>query len=392
MTNLAFREAPAERADLANWRQFPFSAHGFLNVDSIIPVAAIKAGTSKALEAGTGLAIADIKAKTAQGALTVGAIFHQHNTQGLVVLHRGKRIAEQYGMGHSPASRHIVFSVSKSITALLAGILVGEGKLDPEVPVVSLMPQAKGSAYADCTVRHILDMQVSIVFKEDYADTQGDLARYRVATGYNPPGMVKFDGGTRDFVLSLPKAAHAHGETFHYVSPNSDLLGQILEKVSGQRFANLLSDRIWQPMGAEADAFITVDKFGDPRTAGGICMRVADMARLGELVRNEGRANGKQIVPKSWIDDIKSNGSREAWKRGSLAQGGFLPEGHYRSKWYAFDDADGCLAAIGIHGQWIYINPKREVVIARQSCQPVADDLGVDHQIIAAFKAIAEAV
>src|SRR5919197_167579 len=145
---------------------------------------------------------------------------------------KGKVAFEWYGNGLTPTDPHIVFSVSKSITGILAGILVEHGQLDPDAPVVRYVPEAAGSVYGDCTVRHVLDMTV--------------------------------------------------GATFHYVSPNSDMLGWILECAAGVPYARLVSDLIWQRIGAEADAHVTVDRVGAARAAGGICATLRDLARVGE--------------------------------------------------------------------------------------------------------------
>ena len=143
----------------------------------------------------------------------------------------------------TPATRHILFSVSKSVTGTLAGILVEEGKLDPEAPVVTYLPEVENSAYRDATVRHVLDMTVDLDFVEDYSDTKGDFARYRVSTGWNPPNPDLGHEGLHAFLATVKPAQSRHGETFYYASPNSDLLGWLLERVGGMTFAKLLSEK-----------------------------------------------------------------------------------------------------------------------------------------------------
>ncbi len=139
-------------------------------------------------------------------------------------------------------------------------------------------------------------------------------------------------------------------------------------------------------MGAEADAYVTVDAEGSPRTAGGICLLPRDLARFGEMMR----LGGKGILPARWIEDIRSNGDSAAWQKGDFAN--LFPNGCYRSKWYQTGNASGAFCGIGIHGQWLWIDPQREVVIAKVSAQeePVNDD--TDMLLILAFEAIAEAV
>jgi CubicO group peptidase (beta-lactamase class C family) len=166
------------------------------------------------------------------------------------------------------------------------------------------------------------------------------------------------------------------------------MLGWILERAGGVPYAQLLSDLIWRKMGAEADAHVTVDKLGAARAAGGVCVTLRDLARFGELMRNHGSANGQQIVPRGWVTDILQNGDQGPW----LANEGsakFLPAGRYRSQWYMTGNDSAAYCAIGIHGQWIYVDPKAEMVIAKVSSQPLPLDDGTDRLLLAAFDAIA---
>ena len=195
----------------------------------------------------------------------------------------------------------------------------------------------------------------------------------------------------RSFLVTLPRDANPHGAKFHYASPNSDLLGWILERAAGSPYAHLLSDLIWRRLGAEAHAHVTVDRLGAARAAGGVCVVLRDLARFGEMVRNLGRVGSEQIVPRSWIEDILWNGDQRAWLATETAAR-FLPDGRYRGQWYVIGNASGAYCAIGIHGQWIYIDPAAEVVIAKLSSQPLPTDEATDHLLLAAFAAIAQAL
>ncbi|MEO6607866.1 MAG: serine hydrolase, partial [Aestuariivirga sp.] len=298
-------------ADLSNWRIAPHNRWSFNHVDELITTQAISHGQAAPLSAGAELNLKTLKLSSG----TVSEFLERSSTDGFIVLHRGKIVAEALP-NMTPSTRHILFSVSKSVTGTLAGVLVAEGLLDPDAPVLKYLPEVKGSAYGDCTVRNVLDMTVDLNFEENYLNTKGDFARYRVATGWNPPNPDLTTGGLHEFLATVKPAQSRHGEKFVYVSPNSDLLGWILERAGNKPFAKLLSEKIWAPMGAEADAFVTVDAKGGARTAGGINTTLRDLARFGELMRNDGKANGKQVVPATWVKDIRENGSREAWARG----------------------------------------------------------------------------
>lgn len=387
-----FPPPASSQVTLANWRLPPFNRWAFRNVRQLLPTAAIPRGEAPgAAFRRSERAIATIAFQGPDGQeWTIGKMLAQTFTDGLIALSRGCIVAERYDSGLLPETPHIVFSVSKSLTALLAGVLVGQGRLDPDTPVSRYVAEVAGSAYADCTVRHVLDMTVSTDFVEDYLDTKGDFARYRMATGWNPVTDPSNVGDLRAFLPSVHRGAGPHGAAFHYVSPNSDLLGWILEQASGRPFAELMSDLVWRPLGAEFDAYITVDRLGAPRSAGGICVTLRDLARFGEMMRLRGMAGGRQIAPSWWIDDIRENGDPEAWRRGELAVQ--LPIDRYRSKWYCLGDGRGTFCAIGIHGQWLYIDPTAEVVLAKLSSQPVAADEAADRLTMAGLAALARAM
>ncbi|WP_116133611.1 serine hydrolase [Tropicimonas sp. IMCC34043] len=374
----------AEATTLANWRTQPFNGWSFHHVDALVDGRRIGAdGRQSRLDAGPRVDLSTILLPSGE---TVEDALASSCTDAFIVLHQGRVVAERYDALMGPEDRHIVFSVSKSLTGSLAGVLVETGALDPDAPVVDYVPELKGSAWGDASVRHVLDMTVSVRFIEDYFDPQGDVARYRVAMDWNPPGELPYAGGLHDFFPGLPKDADEHGETFHYVSPNSDVLGWILERASGKTLAELMSQMIWTPLGAEADGWITVDRNGAPRTAGGICVRARDLARFGEMMRNMGRANGVQIVPEAWVRDILANGSREAWARGGMKD--LFPAGHYRSKWYVPDSFPGAMMAVGIHGQWICSDPEAELTIVKLSSQPLPEDLDLDRKTLSVFAAL----
>ncbi len=384
---------PADRqVTLENWRLPPFNSWAFHHVREILPTANI------AHQAGGASPLSRQERQLGEIAFrgpdqqdwTVARMLTASSTDGLVVLKSGRVAAEQYFNGQTADAPHIVFSVSKSITGTLAGILVEQGQLDPDAPVIKYIPEAVSSAYGDCTVRHVLDMTVSIDFVEDYLNADGPFARYRMATGWNPIYDKARLNDLRSFLLTLPRDKHPHGERFYYVSPNSDMLGWILERAASKPYATLLSELIWKKMGAEDDAYITVDRLGAPRTAGGICTTARDLARFGDLMRCGGMAAGKRVVPAAWVEDILRNGDRAAWERGASAQ--FLPQGRYRSKWYMIGNAHGAYCAIGIHGQWIYVDPAAEVVIAKVSSQPLPVDEAIDRLLLTGFDAIARAL
>jgi CubicO group peptidase (beta-lactamase class C family) len=367
-----------ETVTLANWRRSPWNRWAFHHVSELVPVAMIPTDPTRAKPLPEELVVPN---RLPDGT-SIDQVLRETETDGFLMLRDGALIYEWYANGFSADVPHIVFSISKSISAILAGILAGRRKLDPDALVARYVPEAAGSAYADATVRHVLDMTVSIDFDESYLDPNGAFARYREAMGWNPVADSAKAPGLHKFLTTLPRGSAPHGERFHYVSPNSDLLGWIIERAAEKPYAELLSELIWKPMGAAHDATVTIDKAGAARSAGGICTTLRDLARFGEMLRR----GGEGIVPREWITDILGNGDRVAWTRGDMAE--MLPQGRYRSSWYLTGNDHGAWSAIGIHGQWLYIDPAAKLVIAKFSSQALPVDDPMDHRLLKFFEAI----
>jgi CubicO group peptidase (beta-lactamase class C family) len=218
-------------------------------------------------------------------------------------------------------------------------------------------------------------MRTGIAFDEDYLATSGPIVEYRKSTGWNPLQPADAPTDLRSFFQELKHAEGPHGGRFHYVSPNSDLLGWAIERATGRRYADLMSELLWKPMGAERSAYITVDRLGAPRCAGGMCVTARDLARVGQLIVNGGRRGKSEVLPAAWIDDIARNGDAAAWAAGSFVE--YFPglPLRYRSKWYVLDGKSPLLFGWGIHGQHLFVDRARQVVIAKLSSQALPVDV-----------------
>jgi CubicO group peptidase (beta-lactamase class C family) len=371
---------------LANWRMAPFNRWSFQNAGELVPSVTTlpDAGRAETLPQDMSGLLAE-QFSSLQGRAKLSDFLQSSNTDALCVMKAGKFIGDWFAPHMDFGARHIVFSISKSLTAILAGILEGDGALDPDAPVTTYLPEAAGSAYGDATVRHVLDMTVSLDFDEAYLDSTGAFARYRRATLWNPgEGKESLAG----FLMTLQRLPAPHGEIFRYRSPNSDVLGLIVERAGGARVSDLMRDRLWAPLGVRNAISITVDREGTARTAGGISLTPRDLVRVGEMMRQQGMADGKRIVPEAWVRDTTVAGNLDAWKRGDFAR--LFLNGRYRNKWY--QTGKGAYCGIGIHGQWLFIDPAREAVIAKMSSQPVPGDESVDMENVAFMEALAERI
>lgn len=277
-----FPPSPETQVTLANWRTAPFSRWAFQHVREIVPSADIPhdPGQERALPKGgaglEALAVPDGRG----GSQPLGAVLQETDTDGIVVLHRGAVVLEHYTNGMTARSPHILMSVSKSMLGLLAGVLVGRRVLALDRLVTDIVPEVRETAWRGATVGQLLDMRVGIAFEEDYLATCGPIIAYRKSTGWNPlaPGETVSD--LRSFFRGMTASDGRHGGRFHYVSPNTDLLGWVIERAAGARYADLMSELVWQPMGAADSAYITVDRLGAPRAAGGMCTTARDLARV----------------------------------------------------------------------------------------------------------------
>ena len=382
---------PAERAaiTLDNWRSHPASQWSFQNSCEFVPIATISHGSRDLRQPPPPGPLGEIRLADHEGrAFHATDMLAQRHTDSLLVLRDGGPVAAWSAPHSDFHAPHLIFSVSKSITGLLFGIAHGEGLLNPDAPVVDIVPSAASSTYGSARLRDLLDMTVDLAFDEDYVDHGGAFDRYRRAMLWNPERPDTAPETMEDFLATLPAEGHGHGHRFHYASPNTDLLGIALERAVGRRFHDYLAERLWQPLGLAGPAYVTVDRVGTARAAGGICLTVTDLARIGQLVLDEGRSSeGRQIVPAEWIADMRESGNRRAWTEGDFAD--IFVNGRYRSCWDDVGDGRGTRAAIGIHGQYLWVDPTNRVVIARTASRPQASEDAETQLDIALMAALA---
>jgi CubicO group peptidase (beta-lactamase class C family) len=385
---------PADRLvryeDLSMYR-FPQMRWSFANFRQLMPSTNVWRGDGKLSELPRALRD-DIDGITftpmgRSDTMTWGQSLAANYTDAIVVLHRGRIVYERYFGVMNEHNAHMAMSVTKSIFGTLGAMLVAEGRLDEKALVGQYIPELKDTAYGDATVRQVLDMTVGVRYSENYADPAAEIWQHVRAGGVfpRPPGYAgptSFYG----FLQTLQKEGE-HGEAFAYKTVNSDVAGWLIRRATGQSVGAVLSERIWQKLGAEQDAYLLVDSVGTEFAGGGFNPTLRDMARFGEMMRLDGRFNGLQIVPRAVVDDIRKGASQA-----DFAKAGFktLPGWSYRDMWWVSHDDHGVFEARGIHGQAIYIDPKAEMVIARFASYPLAANAHLDPTTLPAFRALAE--
>lgn len=315
------------------------------------------------------------------GPISVGEALHANFTDGLMVVHRGAIVYERYFGVTGPTTPHMLMSVSKSFAGTIGAMLVAEGRLDENAPVVDLLPDMAGSGFADATLRQVLDMTTGLAYSEDYTSPTADIVKLATAAGLSPGD----DRGIRAYLPTIAKAG-MHGEAFTYRTCNTDVLGWILHRATGKSLTQLVSELFWEKLGMAEDAYYTIDSHGSEFAGGGLSATLGDLARFGEMMRLGGRINGETIVPASVVADIAGGGDRAKFVPAGYAT---LPGWSYRNQWWVSHDDHGCYTARGVRGQMIWIDPRAEMVITRLGSHPLAGNGNFDPTSLPAWTAIA---
>jgi CubicO group peptidase (beta-lactamase class C family) len=307
-------------------------------------------------------------------------------TDGIVVLHRGRMVYQRYFGALRPQLPHACFSVTKSYVATLAAMLLLEGVLVESRLVPYYLPEMAGTAYADATLRQLLDMQVGVSHSELYTDPGTQFWAYARAAGFcpRPPGYSGPDG-LHEYLLTLRKEG-SHGQAFSYKSVNTEVLSWAMQRAAGVPLAELLSQRLWSQLGCEQDGYISVDSNGVAMGGAGLAATLRDLARFGEVLRCDGARESRQVVPAAVIADIR-RGADPA----KFAKAGYmlLPGYSYRNMWWVTHNEHDAFEARGIHGQRLYIAPSADMVVARFASHPIARSAASDPITMPALIALA---
>lgn len=378
---------------LENWQRPPYNRWAFQHVRELIPTARISRGDGAAWDLPRAERDLDgVRFATEAGELTVGELLDQTYTDGFLVLHQGRIVAERYFNGLRPESPHLLMSVSKSITGLVAGALAGKGALDVTARVQTIVPELTGTSFEGSTVQHLLDMRTGTRFNEDYEDPGSDVAITDRVYLWRPGDGTPRPADALELFSTLRNDG-PHGGRFRYRSILTDVLAWVLEKAGQARFSHLLAAELWQPMGAEHDAEITVDGHGNALADGGISATLRDAGRVGLLAQNRGRAADGQVLPEGWLDDtIKGapDGPR-AFAASDFATA-YPPGAHYRNCWWVTDPGLPMFNAVGIHGQFIFVHVPAQTVVVKMSSWPDALSAPMRRATVAAVHAIAQAL
>jgi CubicO group peptidase (beta-lactamase class C family) len=351
-----------------DWDRAPWNRWTFQHVRDLLPTTPVLRGAGPASILPTDLRDIDAISFAAEGQThTIGSFLETSYANGLMVLHSGKIVAERYLNGMTPNTQHLSQSVAKSIVGTVAGILIGRGVVDPVALVTDYLPELEATAYRGATVQHVLDMTSGVVFDETYTTHDSHMAQLDVASGWKDRWNPNWPTNVWDLILSLKDLECPHGTSFRYRSIETDVLSFVLERAAATPLAELVSRELWAPMGAEEDAYFTVDAAGYALGDGGFNATLRDYARFALLHLRGGEIDGRRIVPTEWIAGTRFGADPTLF--GGIYQE-VLPTGAYHNQFWIEDTARGVYMARGVFGQLIYIDPEADFAAVVLSSWP----------------------
>jgi CubicO group peptidase (beta-lactamase class C family) len=379
------------RFDDGSYAQFPQWRWTVCHFQQLMPTKAVSRGVSSVAP----LASAEVAGIDDVSFMPLGATepmtwkesLAANFTDGILVMHHGRKVYETYAGCLDPTKRHGAMSMTKSFVGLLGEMLVNEGLLDDSQLVQHYIPELADSAFGDATVRQVMDMTTGLQYSENYADPNAEVWQH-AAAGNPLPKPADYTGPRTyfEFLQTVQKQGE-HGISFAYKTINTDVLGWLISRVTGQPVTDVLSEKIWTRLGVDMGAYMSVDSIGTPFAGGGLSAGLRDMARFGQMILEDGKIGDEQIVPVAVIDSIRDGGSRRAFADARYA----LLEGwSYRSMWWITHNDHGAFMARGVHGQALYIDPTADMVIARFASHPVAGNAAIDPTSLPAYEALAD--
>ena len=298
---------------------------------------------------------------------------HQRNA-GLIIVQDGKIRFEKYGLDQTKEGRWTSFSVAKSFTSTLVGAAIKDGYIKSlEDKVTVYIPDLRGSAYDDVTVRQLLTMTSGVKWNEDYTDPKSDVALFNLHKA--EPGVDV----TVSYMRKLPREVPA-GTKWVYKTGETNLIGVLVSSATHKTLSAYLEEKVWKPFGMESEAVWMLGSTGHEISGCCISATLRDYARLGMFILGGGVAGGKPVFNDDWL-------AQATTKQAEIDQ----PGRGYGFQWWTNDD--GSFAAQGIFGQGIFIDPKRKLVIASNGNWPTATDPeGVGKEREAFYKSVQIAV
>ncbi|ESY02322.1 serine hydrolase [Mesorhizobium sp. LNJC405B00] len=371
-----------------DWDRPPWNRWAFQHIREFLPTIEVWRGSGhrhRLERAETNLDMLAVEDSEGRPTTLVGLLDETY-TDGFLVLKNGKVAYERYFNGMAERTLHLSQSMAKPVTGTVFGILVGRGLIDPAKPVTAYLPELGATGWAGASVQHVLDMTTGVRFSEEYTDRYSDIGQVDVATGWKPVPTdsdpdFQWPPHLFELILQLKDKVRPHGAAFEYRSIETDVLAFIMERVTGKRLAQLVSEELWQKLGADESACFTVDSAGYALADGGFNATLRDYARFGQLILDKGRG----IVPADWIEATR-NGRHGPDFNPSL------PEGSYRNQFWIENPRSRALMCRGVFGQMIHIDWDTGMVVVKLSTYPDFSNVAYSVATLKAVHTIAMAI
>ncbi|WP_096086207.1 serine hydrolase domain-containing protein [Agaribacterium haliotis] len=354
------------------WDQGEFAAATFPNAYKYTRHYKIAKGSlpPEKWQEGKALDLEKLKGQDADAEQDLYTILRDRLKNHSMVVLKGDTVVHQHffnGMG--PDSTHLDMSVTKSFTATLAGIAAAEGLLDMSKPLEHYLPEFKKTAFEGVSIQEIADMRSGLnIPTPPHKSWDPRLTQAQEWHGKNDSGLH----GVHAYLLLIKDRKYAPGEVYQYQDPNTEILGQVVERVTNKSLANYLEEKIWKKIGAENDAYWMADPAKFVVASGGLNMSTRDLARVGRVIVNGGKNyKGEQIIPKQFLDDIWNGNQavKAAWKKGK--EYALANDAWYKDQYRVLNiEGHSLLVMIGIHGQVLAIDKESEVIIALNGGYP----------------------
>ena len=353
----------------AEWDRAPWNRWSFQHVAEILPTAEISRGRGPVRELPRrerdldGMPLTGLAGEP----VTLAAFLAESYTDGVLVLKDGAIAYERYLNGMDERTLHLSQSVAKSFVGALTGILARQRLVTINAQVAEIFPELRATAYQGATVRQLLDMTSGARFTEDYEDPYSGMGQADVASGWKPipadaPSSQKWPASMLELILTLRDIDCDHGTQFAYRSIETDVLAFVLERAAGKRLVQLMSEELWQKLGMEQDANMTVDSAGFALADGGLSACLRDYGRFGQMMLDDGAG----VLPANWVEATRT-GEHELFGEPYT---GVLPDGAYRNQFWIEDRKSRNIMARGVFGQLIYIDFARKMVVVKLSSWP----------------------
>lgn len=374
-----------------DWDRPPWNRWSFQHVREILPTAEIwrGAGPVRALPRAD-VNLDELAVVDGAGAPTsLAGFLDETYTDGFLVLKNGGISYERYFNGMDERTLHLSQSVAKSFVGMVAGILIGRGLLDVDALVTTYLPELEQTGWRGATLQQVLDMTTGTRFSEEYTNPHSDIGQSDVASGWKPippdsDAGFKWPRDMWELITGLAETTRPHGELFSYRSIETDVLAFCMERVTGKRLPQLLSEELWQKMGMEESACITVDSAGFALADGGLNACLRDYGRFGQMILEHGGG----VVPASWIEATRS-GDHSIFKEPYTLS---IPNGAYKNQFWIEDPTSRAILAKGVFGQLIYLNWDYNMVVVKLSSWPDFLNRPFDVATFSAMHAIGKAL